>query len=35
MGFSFTQLTNIEEYVKETDRLKNSPIAHILDRYDD
>ena len=34
-GFSFKQLTNTEEYLKEIQRLEESPIAHILDRYED
>jgi hypothetical protein len=34
-GFSFKQLTNTEEYLKEIQRLEESSIAHILDRYED
>lgn len=35
MGFSFEQLTDTERYLEEVTRIKESPIAHILDRYDD
>lgn len=35
LGFSYEQLTKIEEYLKEIERLESSPIAHILNKYDD
>lgn len=34
-GFSYIQLTRTEDYLEEIKRLESSPIAHILDRYDD
>lgn len=34
-GFSFEQITNSSLYTLEKNRLKNSFISHILDRYDD
>ena len=34
-GLTFEQATVAEKYLEEKLRLLNSPIAHILDRYDD
>lgn len=34
-GFSYEQVTNSYQYTSEKNRLNNSPISQILDRYDD
>jgi hypothetical protein len=35
LGFSFEQLLNTEEYLKEIDRIQSSPVANLLLQYDD
>lgn len=35
LGFSFSQLTNTEEYLEEIERLEESPILHLIKAYND
>jgi hypothetical protein len=35
LGFSFEQLTQVEEYTKELERISSSSVAHLITRYDD
>jgi hypothetical protein len=33
LGFTFEQLTEVESYLEEINRLNESPISHLIDRY--
>lgn len=35
LGFTFEQLTEVESYLEEVKRIKESPISHLIDRYED